>query len=74
MQKVTNYVKRNVVRIYAVVVAALALVGEYVPGLPDNLILGLFAAVLALVAGETVQRVENRKTGQAYVAGKVNGL
>lgn len=74
MSKVANYIKRNVVRVYALVVAALALLAHYVPGLPSDLVLGVVAAALALVAGETVQRVENRKSAEAYVTGKVNGL
>ncbi|MFI7357158.1 hypothetical protein ACIBTP_24885 [Streptomyces avidinii] len=50
-------------RIYAVAVAALALVAHYIPELPTALILGLAAAVLGI--GEAVQRTEDQKTATA---------
>ncbi|MCX5398474.1 hypothetical protein [Streptomyces sp. NBC_00102] len=55
-----QFIKAHPARIYAVVVAALALVAHYVPGLPSALVLGLVAAVLG--TGEAVQRTENGKT------------
>lgn len=58
-----QFVKAHPARIYAVLVAALALVVHYVPELPSALILGLAAAVLG--TGEAVQRAEDRKTAGA---------
>lgn len=62
-----NLIKANPARVYAVVVAALALVAFYVPAVPTELVLALVAAVLGL--GEAVQRTENRKTAEAFVSG-----
>ncbi|MGW2860826.1 hypothetical protein [Streptomyces sp. NPDC001205] len=59
----TTFVRTHPARIYAVLVAALALVVHYVPDLPSALILGLAAAVLGM--GEAVQRTENIKTTAA---------
>ncbi|MFI9721537.1 hypothetical protein ACIHFE_18100 [Streptomyces sp. NPDC052396] len=53
-------IKEHATRLYAVLVAVLALVAHYVPTLPTALILGVAAAVLG--TGEAVQRVENGKT------------
>ncbi|MER5638415.1 hypothetical protein ABT095_15820 [Kitasatospora sp. NPDC002227] len=58
-----RFVYTHPARIYAVVVAALALVAHYVPSLPSALVLALVAAVLG--TGEAVQRTENAKTAQA---------
>ncbi|MER6364968.1 hypothetical protein [Kitasatospora sp. NPDC001527] len=58
-----SFAKSNPARLYAVFVAALALVAHYVPSLPVALVLALAAAVLGV--GETVQRVEDRKTAEA---------
>ncbi|MDX2390194.1 hypothetical protein NJL88_08965 [Streptomyces sp. DK15] len=55
-----GFVKDHAARLYAVVVAVLALTAHYVPTLPSALILGVVAAVLG--TGEVVQRVENAKT------------
>ncbi|CUW30085.1 hypothetical protein [Streptomyces reticuli] len=59
-----EFIKTHPARIYAVVVAVLALVAHFVPSLPSPLILGVVAAVLG--TGEAVQRVENGKTLGAY--------
>ncbi|MER5887129.1 hypothetical protein ABT160_25175 [Streptomyces sp. NPDC001941] len=59
-----EFIKTHPARIYAVVVAALALTAHFVPSLPSALILGVVAAVLG--TGEAVQRVENGKTVSAY--------
>ncbi|MET9617127.1 hypothetical protein [Kitasatospora indigofera] len=48
-------VKAHAARIYAVLVAVLALVAHYVPSLPSVLVLGVIGA--ALGAGEAVHRV-----------------
>lgn len=61
MNAIIEFVRRNPVRLYAVAVAALALVAVYVPGLPREEVLVLVAAVLG-IGGEAVQRVENNKT------------
>lgn len=58
-----NFVATHATRLYAVLVAVLALAAHYVPSLPSALILGVAAAVLG--TGEAVQRVENRKTANA---------
>ncbi|MFF1377540.1 hypothetical protein [Streptomyces sp. NPDC058308] len=58
-----TFIKTHPARLYAVVVAALALVAHYVPELPSALVLGLVAA--ALGTGEAVQRAEDAKTATA---------
>ncbi|WP_415956409.1 hypothetical protein [Streptomyces sp. 021-4] len=58
-----QFISKHPARIYAVLVAALALVVHYVPDLPSALILGLAAAVLG--TGEAVQRTEDKKTAGA---------
>ncbi|BAU83117.1 hypothetical protein SLA_2184 [Streptomyces laurentii] len=58
-----QFIKAHPARIYAVAVAALALVAHYRPELPSALVLGLVAAVLGV--GEAVQRTEDRKTAGA---------
>ncbi|QDQ12461.1 hypothetical protein [Streptomyces spectabilis] len=58
-----EFIKAHPARIYAVAVAALALVAHYQPELPTALVLGLVAAVLG--TGEAVQRAEDRKTAGA---------
>ncbi|MFD3638719.1 hypothetical protein [Streptomyces griseus] len=58
-----HFIKTHPARIYAVAVAALALVAHYVPALPSTLVLGLVAAVLG--TGEAIQRTEDRKTAGA---------
>ncbi|MEV7278113.1 hypothetical protein [Streptomyces sp. NPDC093111] len=58
-----TFVSAHPARIYAVAVAALALVAHYRPDLPSALVLGLVAAVLGV--GEAVQRTENGKTAAA---------
>ncbi|MFE4610006.1 hypothetical protein ACFRK5_16905 [Streptomyces niveus] len=57
------FIHTHPARIYAVAVAALALVAHYVPELPSPLVLGLVAAVLG--TGEAVQRAEDNKTAAA---------
>ncbi|MFJ9646719.1 hypothetical protein [Streptomyces sp. NPDC101206] len=61
-----TFVKAHATRLYAVLVAVLALVAHYVPTLPTVLILGVAAAVLG--TGEVVQRVEDSKTDAARQA------
>ncbi|OKJ50863.1 hypothetical protein [Streptomyces sp. CB02115] len=58
-----TFIKTHPARLYAVVVAALALVAHYVPELPSALVLGLVAAVLG--TGEAIQRAEDAKTATA---------
>ncbi|WP_328695751.1 hypothetical protein [Streptomyces sp. NBC_00342] len=58
-----TFIKTHPARLYAVVVAALALVAHYVRELPSALVLGLVAAVLG--TGEVVQRAEDAKTATA---------
>ncbi|MGX4737099.1 hypothetical protein [Kitasatospora griseola] len=61
-----RFVYSHPARIYAVLVAALALAAHYVPSLPSALVLALAAAVLGI--GESVQRVEDAKTAAAGIA------
>ncbi|MFJ6137493.1 hypothetical protein [Kitasatospora sp. NPDC092286] len=58
-----QFITTHPARIYAVFVAALALVAHYIPSLPSALVLALAAAVLG--TGEAVQRAENDKTAAA---------
>lgn len=74
MHTAIEYLRRNTARVYAVVVAIMALVLHYAPNLPGDLALGVVAALLALVAGEKVQRVENRKTAEAKTDGYLTGI
>lgn len=74
MNAVIEYVRNNSARVFGVAVAVMALVLHYAPNLPGDLALGLVAAVLALFAGEKVQRVENRKTAEAKTDGYYEGL
>jgi hypothetical protein len=52
---VLKALKENPVRVYALVVAALALASRYLPALPVEDILGLVSAGIALVGGEIVR-------------------
>ncbi|MFJ2907808.1 hypothetical protein [Streptomyces sp. NPDC087212] len=63
-----QFITTHPARIYAVAVAALALVAHYVPELPSALVLGLVAAVLG--TGEAVQRTEDKKTAGAGEGGR----
>ena len=58
-----TFITTHPARIYAVLVATVALVAHYVPDLPSALVLGLAAAVLG--TGEAVQRAEDAKTARA---------
>ncbi|MBZ4319542.1 hypothetical protein [Streptomyces huiliensis] len=60
-----TFLRTHPARIYAVLVATVALVVHYVPDLPDALILAVAAAVLGV--GETVQRTEDGKTRAAGI-------
>lgn len=57
-----DFLRKNPVRIFAVAVAILALLGAYGVKLPVEEIQGLISALLFLVSGEIVQRVEDKKT------------
>ncbi len=43
-----NAIKRNPIRIYAVVAASVALVAHYAPDLPEALVLALVSAILGI--------------------------
>ncbi|GLW03700.1 hypothetical protein [Streptomyces lavendulae] len=66
-----TFVKTHATRLYALLVAVLALVAHYVPALPTVLILGVAAAVLG--TGEAVQRIEDGKTDAARLAVELAG-
>lgn len=68
MSSLLAFVRGNVVRIYAVVVALFLLLAAYGVDLPQEAWLGLVAALLALAGGEGAQRVENAKTAAAGAA------
>lgn len=72
--RVVEFLRDNVVRVYAFAVAVVALVLHYAPGLPGDLILGIVAAALAMVGGEAAQRLENRKTDRADSVGYRDGF
>ncbi|MFI2242385.1 hypothetical protein [Streptomyces chrestomyceticus] len=61
-----DFIKTHATRLYAIAVALVALVAHFVPELPSELALGLVAAILGV--GEAVQRTEDRKTAEAYLA------
>lgn len=63
-----NFVKTHPARVYAAVVAVLGLVVSLGFDVPSAQILGVVSAVLGLVGGEVVQRVENGKTGDALLS------
>ena len=67
-----KFVQTHPARIYAVAVAALALVAHYFPELPSALILALGAAVLG--TGEAVQRTEDAKTAVAGEGAKASSV
>ncbi|MGW6571660.1 hypothetical protein ACWGAN_05720 [Streptomyces sp. NPDC054945] len=62
-----NYIKAQPARVYALAVAVLGLVTAYGIDVPQPQVLGVVAAVLGLVAGEVVQRVEDAKTRDALL-------
>lgn len=62
-----HFIKDHAARLYAVAVALVTLVAHFVPDLPSEAVLALVAAVLGV--GEAVQRTEDRKTVQAFIAG-----
>ncbi|MFI8237612.1 hypothetical protein ACIF83_10225 [Streptomyces sp. NPDC085866] len=62
-----NFVKTHPARVYAAVVAVLGLVAALGIDVPSAQILGVVSAVLGLVGGEVVQRVENGKTADALL-------
>ena len=62
-----SFVRANVVRIYALAVAFFLLLAAYGIDLPQEAWLGLVAAILALIGGESAQRVENAKTEKAGI-------
>jgi hypothetical protein len=59
--------KSNPARVYALAVAVLGLVAAYGVHVPSAQVLGVVAAVLGLVGGEAVQRVEDAKTRDALL-------
>lgn len=65
LARAAAFVRLHPARVYGVAVALLVLVKAYGIDLPQEAWLGLLAAVLVLVGGEAVQRVEDRKTDQA---------
>jgi hypothetical protein len=60
-----KFLKAHPARIYAFAVAVLALASAYGVHVPEAQVLGVVVAVLGLVGGEAVQRVENGKTDEA---------
>ena len=62
--KVRAFARAHGARIFAAWVALAALLGDYGVVIPESAS-GAVVALLALLAGEAVQRVENRKTQEA---------
>jgi hypothetical protein len=62
-----SFLKSHPARAYALVVAVLGLVAAYGIDVPSAQILGVVSAVLGLVGGELVQRVEDAKTTDALL-------
>ncbi|MFE3579059.1 hypothetical protein [Streptomyces vinaceus] len=58
-----NELKRNPAKVMGLVTAVLALAAVYIPGLPQEAILAVVAAVL--FGGHQVQRIEDQKTEEA---------
>lgn len=63
-----NFVKTHPARVYALVVAVLGLVASLGVHVPEGQVLGVLAAVLGLLGGEAVQRVEDAKTRDALLS------
>ncbi|MFJ7590178.1 hypothetical protein ACIQZO_22885 [Streptomyces sp. NPDC097617] len=59
--------KSQPARVYALAVAVLGLVAAYGIEVPQPQLLAVVAAVLGLVGGEVVQRVEDAKTRDALL-------
>jgi hypothetical protein len=62
-----KFLKSNPARVYSLAVAVLGLVAAYGVHVPSAQVLGVVAAVLGLVGGEAVQRVEDAKTRDALL-------
>ncbi|MFD6970603.1 hypothetical protein [Streptomyces sp. NPDC059949] len=62
-----QFIKSNPARVYALAVAILGLVAAYGIDVPQPQVLAVLAAVLGLVGGEVVQRVEDAKTADALL-------
>ncbi|MCB5179514.1 hypothetical protein [Streptomyces antimicrobicus] len=60
-------IKKHPARIYALALAVLGLVAAYGINVPQAQVLAVVAAVLGLVGGEAVQRVEDAKTADALL-------
>ncbi|MGW0929567.1 hypothetical protein [Streptomyces sp. NPDC002644] len=66
-----DLIRTHATRLYALASAVLAVGVYYFPGLPDELFLGVVAAVLGV--GEAVQRTEDAKTLDALMKAPVGG-
>lgn len=69
MTKIRAYFTDSPVRTRALVVAALALLAQYVPAVADfaaeEAVIGALVALVALALGESAQRKEDAKTEDA---------
>jgi len=61
MSKIYEAIKNNPVRVYTVLVAAIAVVAFYVPSIPVALIITLVAAILGVGEGVRAAVTPNRK-------------
>ncbi|MEV7589723.1 hypothetical protein AB0O42_05560 [Streptomyces sp. NPDC089922] len=59
--------KSQPARVYALAVAVVALMAAYGVDVPQPQVLAVVAAVLGIVGGEVVQRVEDDKTADALL-------
>jgi DMSO reductase anchor subunit len=71
MSAVADFLRRNPARVYGIVAAVFLLLAAYGIDFPQEAWLGVVVAALALFGGETVQRVEDRKTATALDQPKV---
>jgi hypothetical protein len=62
-----KFLKSHPARVYSLAVAVLGLVAALGVHVPEGQVLGVVAAVLGLVGGEAVQRVEDAKTRDALL-------
>ncbi|MFC9231046.1 hypothetical protein ACFTZI_19145 [Streptomyces decoyicus] len=62
-----KFLQTHPARVYALAVAVLGLVAALGVHVPEGQVLGVVAAVLGLIGGEAVQRVEDAKTKNALL-------
>lgn len=66
LEAVVAWVRERPASLYGLAVAVVALVAEFGVNVPQDGILAVVGAVLAVVAGAAVQRTEDRKTERGF--------